>query len=93
MGRRAPRKQGKTARWFVYFLQCVDGSLYAGCTNDLATRLSRHQSGKGARYTRSRLPVARDRSAALKREAAIKRLTRAQKLSLVAKRASRRTPG
>lgn len=77
--------------WCVYLLRCADGSLYAGATNRLERRLATHQAGRGARYTRSRLPVAlawcepqADRSAALRREAALKRLTRAQKLVLVA---------
>lgn len=76
--------------WFVYMLRCGDGSLYTGCTNDLRRRLKAHQSGRGAKYTRSRQPVALvyreelpDRSAALRREAAVKRLTRAQKLALI----------
>ncbi|MDQ3265900.1 MAG: GIY-YIG nuclease family protein [Myxococcota bacterium] len=71
-------------------LRCGDGTLYTGATNNLSGRVDRHQSGKGAAYTRSRLPVAMvfsepaaDRSAALRREAALKRLTRAQKLVLV----------
>jgi putative endonuclease len=83
----------------VYFLRCRDGSLYAGSTNDLARRLEAHGRGKGARYTRSRLPVvlawtarAKDRSAALRREAALKRLSRTEKLALVAGRGPRR-PG
>lgn len=74
----------------VYMLRCCDGTLYTGCARDVAKRLAVHQSGKGAKYTRSRLPVelvyqepAEDRSAALKREAAIKKLTRAQKLRLI----------
>lgn len=76
--------------WFVYILRCGDGSLYTGCTNDLPRRLEAHRSGRGAKYTRSRPPVtlayreaAADRSAALRREAAIKRLTRRQKLALI----------
>lgn len=76
--------------WFVYMLCCRDGSLYTGYTNDLAGRLAAHQSGKGAKYTRSRLPVVLayweelpDRSAAMRREAAVKRLSRAQKLALL----------
>lgn len=76
--------------WVVYMLRCADGSLYTGCTNDLPRRLEAHGSGRGARYTRSRLPVAlayreeaADRSAALRREAAIKRLTRPEKLALI----------
>ena len=75
---------------FVYMLRCGDGSLYTGCTNDLSRRLEAHRSGRGAKYTRSRPPVAlayreevADRSAALRREAAIKRLTRDQKLALI----------
>ncbi len=76
--------------WVVYMLLCGDGSLYTGCTNDLPRRLEAHQSGRGAKYTRSRPPVtlayqeaAADRSAALRREAAIKRLTRRQKLDMI----------
>ena len=77
--------------YWVYLLLCGDGSLYTGCTNDLVRRLRAHQSGRGAKYTRSRLPVelvyrepAADRSAALRREAAIKAMTRAEKLALLA---------
>lgn len=76
--------------WIVYMLRCGDGSLYTGCTNNLSRRLEAHQRGRGAKYTRSRLPVALayreeapDRSAALRREAAIKHLTRRQKLALI----------
>lgn len=76
--------------WHVYILRCQDGTLYTGATVDLVKRVERHASGKGARYTRSRLPVklvyrepAEGRSAALRREAAIKRLTRAAKLALI----------
>ncbi len=74
---------------FVYLLRCRDGSLYCGWTDDLERRVATHNAGKGARYTRSRGPVRLvwseeviDRSAALKRELAIKRLTRAEKLAL-----------
>ena len=88
-GRRATRRVRR--RWRVYLLRCADGSLYAGATNDLARRVAQHAAGKGARYTRSRLPVvlvydeaARDRGAALRREAALKRLSRREKLALVA---------
>ena len=77
--------------WFVYMVRCRDGSLYTGATNDLDRRLARHASGRGARYTRARLPVvlvhaerARGRSAALRREAAIKQLDRRSKLALIA---------
>lgn len=85
------------ARWHVYILRCADGTLYTGATNDLARRVERHASGKGARYTRSRLPIAlvwarpaRDRGAALSDEAQLKRLTRAEKLALIARRRPRR---
>lgn len=78
--------------WRVYLLRCADGTLYTGATNDLSRRLARHAAGAGARYTRSRLPVAlvleiscRGRAAALRREAAVKGMTRAEKLSLVAR--------
>lgn len=74
----------------VYILRCKDGSLYTGCTNDLPRRLAAHQQGQGAKYTRSRLPVELvyqepqpDRSNALRREAALKRLSRAEKLRLI----------
>lgn len=82
-------KPKRRSPWHVYMLRCGDGSLYTGATNDLQNRVAKHQSGKGARYTRSRLPVllvfsekAGDKSAALKREAALKKLPRAAKLML-----------
>ena len=82
-----------SSRWLVYILRCSDGSLYTGITNDLAKRLKAHAAGKASKYTRSRLPVRlaysepqRSKSVALKREAAIKGLRRAEKDWLVAKR-------
>ncbi|MGE5800913.1 MAG: GIY-YIG nuclease family protein [Gemmatimonadota bacterium] len=73
----------------VYLLRCRDGSLYTGITNDLARRLESHQHGTASAYTRSRRPLALayqeaqpDRGAALRREAAIRRLSRAEKLTL-----------
>ena len=76
--------------WFVYILRCGDGSLYTGCTDDVQRRLAIHRSGKGAKSTRSRLPLelvyqepAANRSAALRREAAIKKLGRQEKLRLI----------
>lgn len=79
--------------WYVYMLRCCDGSLYTGYTDDVDRRLACHNSGKGAKYTRSRLPVAlayseecADKSAALKREYAIKQLTKAQKESIITKK-------
>ena len=84
-----------TNRWTVYILRCRDGSLYTGITTDLARRVAEHNAGRGAAYTATHRPVAvvwdrraRSRSAALKREVAIKRLTRAEKLSLVKAKAS-----
>src|SRR4051812_37646353 len=83
-------RRSEPKRWFAYFVRCADGSLYAGATNDVAARVAKHNSGRGARYTRSRLPVAlvwakrvADRSRALSLEASLKRLTRTQKLALV----------
>ncbi len=74
----------------VYILQCADGTLYTGWTTDLERRLQAHNSGRGARYTRGRRPlrlVYREeqltRSAAQRREAAIRRLSRADKLKLI----------
>ena len=79
--------------WFVYMLKCGDGSLYTGSTDDVNKRLKAHQSGKGAKYTRSHLPVELayfeelpDKSSALKREAAIKKLPRRDKLLLIDKK-------
>lgn len=78
-------------RWWVYLLRCGDDSLYCGISNDLPGRLKAHQAGKGARYTRGRLPLqlvwqepCADRSSALKREHAIKQLKRVDKLRLLA---------
>ena len=79
--------------WYVYMLRCADGTLYTGITIDLARRIAEHNGngGLGARYTRSRRPVALvyvesadTRAEASRREAAIKRLDRARKLALCA---------
>ena len=76
-------------RWIVYMLQCADLSLYTGITTDLDGRLVKHMNGTGAKYTRGRGPYEviltehhPTKSAALKREAEIKRLNKAQKLRL-----------
>lgn len=76
--------------WYVYILQCADGTLYTGITTDVNRRLNEHNSGKGAKYTRTRLPVmivavseAGSRSEASKEEYRIKQLTREQKLKLI----------
>jgi len=75
---------------FVYMLRCKDGSLYTGWTNDLEHRLAMHNSGRGAKYTRGRGPLELvyseelpDKEAALRRECAIKKLRREQKLTLL----------
>ncbi|MBQ8682397.1 MAG: GIY-YIG nuclease family protein [Selenomonadales bacterium] len=81
---------------YVYMLTCADGTLYTGWTNDLTKRLQNHQAGKGAKYTRARLPVAlaycetyETESEARKRECAIKRLTRTQKETLIRTKAQK----
>jgi len=78
--------------WYVYLLRCRDGTLYCGITNNLERRQKAHARGD-VKYTRGRLPVellhferAKGRGPALSREAAIKRLSRAQKLRLIARR-------
>ncbi|MBQ1501109.1 MAG: GIY-YIG nuclease family protein [Firmicutes bacterium] len=88
----AARGGAPVKEWQVYIVRCRDGTLYTGCTNDLAKRIAAHNEGKGAKYTRSRRPVemvyneaAADRNAALRREAAIKKLRRCDKLALLRK--------
>ncbi|AKN33261.1 methyltransferase [Clostridium carboxidivorans P7] len=75
---------------YVYILQCIDGTLYTGYTNDLNKRIQVHNSGKGAKYTRGRLPVKlvyseefNTKNEALKREYAIKLMKRKRKLELI----------
>lgn len=72
--------------WFLYLIECQDGSIYTGITVDVASRYVAHESGKGARYTRSHPPRCllavveyADRSAALKAECAMKKLSAAEK--------------
>jgi putative endonuclease len=88
---KAGRKQ-RPSPWTVYIVQCSDGTLYTGVTTDLSRRLREHngQGSRGARFTAARRPVmpvyherANNRSAAGKREAAIKKLNRRQKLELI----------
>lgn len=76
--------------YYVYILICRDGTLYTGSTNDIKKRLEAHNAGKGAKYTRGRLPVMlkysesfATKGEALKKEAQIKKFSRAQKLSLL----------
>ena len=76
-------------QWVVYMLECKDGSLYTGITDRLSQRLAAHRAGKGAKYTKGRGPLilryledCPDHSTALKREIAIKRLTKTEKWEL-----------
>jgi len=76
--------------WFVYLLRCADGTLYTGITNDVPRRLKQHNAGTASHYTRSRLPAVlvyqepqASHSHALKRELAIKALSRQEKESMV----------
>jgi predicted GIY-YIG superfamily endonuclease len=86
---RKMKKKGKK-EWSVYILRCGDDSFYTGIAKDVTLRLSKHQKGKGAAYTRTHLPVTliyqenrMTRSAALIREAAIKSLPRIRKEQLI----------
>ena len=76
--------------WFLYLLRCADGSLYTGITNNVSRRCKQHNAGTASRYTRSRLPVEliyqesqASRSVALKRELAIKAMSREEKELLI----------
>ena len=76
--------------YFVYILKCRDDTLYTGTTNEIGRRVSAHNDGKGAKYTKGRLPVTLvysealdSKSAALKREIAIKKLSRKKKIGLI----------
>ena len=75
--------------WYVYIVRCADRTLYTGVAKDLPARIAAHNGGRGAKYTRQRLPVklvyseaAANRAAAQRREHAIKRLSRAAKRTL-----------
>ena len=77
-------------KFYTYILKCSDGSLYTGYTNDLEKRLKSHNEGKASKCTRGRLPVEmiyheefEDKSSAMKREFAIKKLSREEKLTLI----------
>ena len=76
--------------WLVYMLECSDNSIYTGITNNLEERLKRHQSGKGAKYLRGRLPIKLiykelfiNRSEATKREISIKKMSKKEKKILI----------
>ena len=90
----------KKSKWHLYILKCGDGTLYTGITNDLARRLKQHNDGSASRYTRSRLPVkliyeesCRSRSHALKKELAVKSLTRQEKDKYIRRKKSITTKG
>jgi putative endonuclease len=90
------RAKVKTA-WWVYILLCHDGTLYTGITTDLERRLSQHNAGTASKYTRSRRPVtlvyresAKSHGTALRRELAIKKLTRDAKDALIATQRTRK---
>ncbi len=87
---RRPRLKPTGDKWFVYLLRCADGSLYTGIAKDVNRRSRQHNAGTASRNTRCRRPVEvvyremhPSRGSALKREAAIKALTRRQKESLI----------
>ncbi len=78
---------------WVYILRCADGTLYTGWTNDLERRVAAHNAGRGAKYTRSRLPVeliyseqAQTREEAMSREWHIKHMTREEKMTLISEK-------
>ena len=82
-------KMEENKKYYAYMLECADGTVYSGFTTDPVRRTAVHNTGEGARYTRSRRPVKliytecfEDKSSALRREAALKKLTRDQKLAL-----------
>lgn len=80
----------KPTNYTIYMLECRDGSIYTGITNDLTRRLTQHRKGKGAKYTRGRLPIrlcymeqVDTKSEALRREIEIKKLPRSKKIRLI----------
>nr|WP_319489855.1 GIY-YIG nuclease family protein [uncultured Caproiciproducens sp.] len=80
----------KAPKHYAYMLRCADGTIYCGYTTDLFRRTAVHNSGRGAKYTRSRLPVElvyeesfETKSEALKREGALKKLSHAKKISML----------
>ena len=89
-GQKTEMKKPSGDPWFVYILRCADGSLYTGITKDLKRRCKQHNNGTASRYTRNRRPAKQvwqeahpSRSSALKREAAIKAMTRQEKMALI----------
>ena len=87
---RSSSAKPSVSRWFVYIVRCGDGSLYTSITKDVSRRCKQHNAGTASRYTRSRRPlklvyqeVRRNQSSALKREVAIKAMTRQGKLAMI----------
>ena len=87
---RQPTARLPVEGWIVYIVQCADGSFYTGITKDVVRRCQQHKAGTASRYTRSRRPVKLvyqedqpDQSSALKREAAIKAMTRREKMAMI----------
>ena len=81
---------------YVYIVECRDGSLYTGWTSDIKKRVQTHNAGMASKYTRTRLPVTlryyerfNTRSGAMKRECAVKKMSRGEKLRLIARKKSR----
>ncbi|MEG2085115.1 MAG: GIY-YIG nuclease family protein [Clostridia bacterium] len=79
-------------KFYIYLLRCADDTLYCGFTNNVEARVRAHNESKGAKYTKARLPVKlvyteeyETKSQALKREIAIKKMTRQEKLTLIEK--------
>ncbi|MFH1277177.1 MAG: GIY-YIG nuclease family protein [Candidatus Eisenbacteria bacterium] len=90
---------GMEDRWSVYIVECADATLYTGVARSVRARLIAHNRGKGARYTKGRLPVELryreddlTRTEAQRREAAIKRLPRGEKLRLIGRAGRGRPP-
>ena len=86
-----PHKRSPMTYAYTYILKCADNTLYTGWTTDLKKRLTTHNNGKGAKYTRTRLPVSliyyesfTTKKEAMRREVAIKKLSRPQKERLIA---------
>ena len=90
---RKPKAKPSGEKWIVYIVRCADGSLYTGITKDVKRRCRQHNAGTASRFTRSRRPVKLvhqedhpSQSSALKREAAIKAMTRRGKLTMIQQR-------
>src|SRR5471030_1088070 len=90
---RKPQASSSGDKWFVYIVRCADGSLYTGIAKNVKRRCQQHNAGTASRYTRSRRPVKLiyrevhpSQTSALKREAAIKAMTRREKLTMIQQR-------